>query len=64
LIPNTGKVVFIERISGGAAGTTHAEELDVPSGKIRPLVLPADAWCSGGFISPEASGRFVNIGVI
>ena len=58
LVPNSGKVIFLERINGGAAGTTHTQEFDPISGQSRALQMTSDAFCSSGFISPDAQGKF------
>ena len=62
LIPMTGKVIFLERVNGGEAGTTHTQEYDVQSGFSRPLNFGTDAFCSAGFI--DANGRLINVGTL
>ena len=60
--PRTGKIIFLERVNGGSAGTTHSQEFDVQSGFSRPLNLLSDTFCSAGFISPDPLGRVFNVG--
>ena len=62
LAPNTGKVIMIERLFGGTAGNVHAQELDYTNGKLRALTMTTDAYCSGGFISPDPEARIFNAG--
>jgi hypothetical protein len=62
LVPKTGKVVIMERITGGAEGTTHSVEFDTLTNEFRPLTLFEDSFCGGGIISPETSARIVNAG--
>ena len=60
--PRAGKVLFLERINGGQAGTTHAQEFDPFTGESRVLHLVTDTFCSAGFISPDSKGRVFNVG--
>jgi hypothetical protein len=60
--PRTGKIIFLERVNGGSAGTTHSQEFDPYSLQSRPLHLLTDTFCSAGFISPDPQGRIFNVG--
>jgi len=58
-----GKVLSVERLSLGTAGQYHSQELTFNGSlTVRPLIMPVDAWCGAGFVSPEPSGRIVNLG--
>ncbi|KAJ3160268.1 hypothetical protein HDU88_008320 [Geranomyces variabilis] len=60
LMPNTGKILAIERFSGGKVGTTHVYEFDYTTLTFRPLHVLTDIFCSGAF--QIADGRVVSFG--
>ncbi|KAI8586351.1 glyoxal oxidase N-terminus-domain-containing protein [Geranomyces variabilis] len=59
-MPNTGKILTIERFSGGKVGTTHVYEFDYTTLTFRPLHVLTDIFCSCAF--QIADGRVVSFG--
>lgn len=62
IIPNSGKIIQLERIDGGELATTHSAEFDYYTALSRVLTVKSDIFCSSGLISPEPSARLVNVG--
>ncbi|KAI8929563.1 glyoxal oxidase N-terminus-domain-containing protein [Entophlyctis helioformis] len=62
LLPRTGKVMMLERIDGGQAGTVHAMEFDTTTFAVRPVAFASDVFCSAGFVSPDPLARVFNVG--
>ncbi|KAJ3131681.1 hypothetical protein HDU90_008133 [Geranomyces variabilis] len=60
LLPNTGKILVIERFAGGKVGTTHVYEFDYNALTFRALHVVTDIFCSGGFLLSD--GRVVSFG--
>jgi len=66
-MPNN-KILMLERLfiasgaSSGTRGPWHSQEFDPSTNFVRPLTLPQNAWCAGGVVSPEPSGRVISFG--
>ncbi|KAJ3284169.1 hypothetical protein HK104_010070 [Borealophlyctis nickersoniae] len=60
LVPETNKIVLLEREAGGKTGTTHTYTMNVATMEFEPLHLTTDIFCVGGSMLPE--GRVIAVG--